>query len=543
MKKSILLLFLVSFIFVVGCSQAKVLLSPTQVACGSHITESVTLTEDILDCSGDYQGIALKIIADDIVLDCNGHSIEGVDTYSMYGVFIDGRENVIVKNCNIHNFGEGIRIHGGSNNSLIGNNIEGGLWFGIRIPWGSTNNIVTNNTITNIQDNGITMDHGSENNFINSNWISACSTGIWLESNAPNNIVSYNFISNIINHGILIKNSPSNEIFGNTINNGMINGIWALDSSNLDLKNNLITNSGGGIRLTRSDTDEISKNNLDNNHYGIYLDVAESNLFWGNNFSNNVYHNAFEEVDGINNDWNFGKFGNNWDDFESNPGYPNYYEISGPGDGIDWQPYLAPQPINYYDDFSGETLDLTKWIESTNYGYFDEHFVQEGVYHTQQLTPKDADVILLVNRDFYPGSVLEHDVNYVSGEGNQQFQYMFNVPTLYGGFAWLEPCSTPSPGCNGIGHWNGDTDVGIQKGIYHRKLEFLDNSIKITTTRPDGTKIIHTLVSGSNTLEPPYKIYLIPHTGHNGVAQFDFDNFLIIKKPISNPIKKLFLSL
>lgn len=184
-----------------------------------------------------------------------------------------------------------------------------------------------------------------------------------------------------------------------------------------------------------------------------------------------------------------------------------------------------------YDDFSNGSLNPDKWTESTLTTYLDEHFISSedgGVYHTAQLNPGNADVVFTPTREFNPGEILEHTVNYVSGEGNQQFQYMFNDATWSGGYTWLEDCTTPSPGCNGIGHWNGDTDVGAQLGVYNRRLEFLEDRIFITTTRPDGTQINHTAIDdGSGNLVPPYTVHLIPHTGHNGITHFDFDNFEI----------------
>jgi len=39
--------------------------------------------------------------------------------------------------------------------------------------------------------------------------------------------------------------------------------------------------------------------------------------------------------------WDNGVVGNYWDDFEFNPGYPDYYEIYGDGDGIDHYPQMV----------------------------------------------------------------------------------------------------------------------------------------------------------------------------------------------------------
>lgn len=63
------------------------------------------------------------------------------------------------------------------------------------------------------------------------------------------------------------------------------------------------------------------------------LNVGGSyNTFWNNTFRDNVVEYSF------NNSWNLGEIGNYWHDFDSNPGYPYYYEVPGDGDGIDWWP-------------------------------------------------------------------------------------------------------------------------------------------------------------------------------------------------------------
>lgn len=187
-----------------------------------------------------------------------------------------------------------------------------------------------------------------------------------------------------------------------------------------------------------------------------------------------------------------------------------------------------------YDDFSSGSLNTGKWTES---GFFEEHLVRGGVYHTHQINPGNAEFTLKINRQFLAGETLEHDVNYVSGEGNQQFQYLFNESTWAGGYTWEGVCSTPSPGCNGIGYWNGETDVGIQKGVYHRKLDFLEDRIIVTTTRPNGTQIVHTAISDGTPFLPPYTVRLIPHTGYDGVTNFDFDNFIISQNPVPSEEK------
>ena len=78
--------------------------SPTVVNCSQIgdngvITENTTLTDDLVSS----YGTCLTIGADDVTLDCDGHTISGIGIE--YGVFADGVRNPVVRNCNIENFG------------------------------------------------------------------------------------------------------------------------------------------------------------------------------------------------------------------------------------------------------------------------------------------------------------------------------------------------------------------------------------------------------------------------------------------------------
>lgn len=167
------------------------------------------------------------------------------------------------------------------------------------------------------------------------------------------NIKSYNTIKNCIVqdwlHGILIREGASfNNITNNNFMGNTGQGIFAAyDSSNNLISNNNINGNGNGLILYSNSNDNIVKeNNIYNNtQYGInLLQDSRNNILFNNTLSENdvnpTAENAYEDASSVNNYWNTTYDGNNWDDFESNPGYPINYEIPGPGDGIDWRPNL-----------------------------------------------------------------------------------------------------------------------------------------------------------------------------------------------------------
>jgi len=150
-------------------------------------------------------------------------------------------------------------------------------------------------------------------------------------------------------NGHLIESSPDSTDYGvyvgansgNTVKNCFFkdfrNGIRAWESSNnLFINNYAINSKRYGIELMEnSDNNQVTRNTIINSSYsGIILTSNSNNIIWNNTFTDNNI-SAFDSTS--TNNWNT-TIGNYWDDFISNPGYPHFYEIPGPGDGIDWYP-------------------------------------------------------------------------------------------------------------------------------------------------------------------------------------------------------------
>ena len=128
------------------------------------------------------------IVADDVTLDCNGHSIFGVGLNM--GILLDERTRVTVKNCHVHGFVHGIFLSQASNNILMGNTVNHND-FGFALassaanqfvgntanhntfagfaPGASSGNAFTGNTANNNGRNGFEIHLGSDNNTFTDN--------------------------------------------------------------------------------------------------------------------------------------------------------------------------------------------------------------------------------------------------------------------------------------------------------------------------------------------------------------------------------------
>ncbi|MFH1282159.1 MAG: C1 family peptidase [bacterium] len=114
--------------------------------CGDVITANTYLSSDIVDCPEH----GLIIDADNIDLDCKGHTISGLGTPFSYGVDITEKEWSDVMRCNITNFYSGIKLKDEDyckiKNSYIYNNFIG---IDSSLSWNTEiiNNLVLDNEI------------------------------------------------------------------------------------------------------------------------------------------------------------------------------------------------------------------------------------------------------------------------------------------------------------------------------------------------------------------------------------------------------------
>jgi parallel beta-helix repeat protein len=311
MKRGILLFVLVvalvnlSIVYAADCG------GDVQCQCGDTLVESHVMDYDIMGCPGN----AIIIGSSGLTLDCDGHLIDGGSSIGDYAFYIWDKSFVSIKNCEIRRFEDAFYMMG-DDNEISSNTVYDLSGLGIHIKPDS---------------NRITI---SNNDFL--------SGGIYIYSNGnSNNQIFGNNITNRSDYagsGIFLRYSSNNSIFDNNIY-GNVEGIYIMWSTNNQIfNNNIFSNSNVGLHLRpTSNNNLIYGNTIYDNGAGFSSYDAHGNVIWSNEFFDNTNTNA-NEADPSNNYWNISEHGNYWDDFESNPGYPNYYEISGPGSGIDWLP-------------------------------------------------------------------------------------------------------------------------------------------------------------------------------------------------------------
>jgi len=112
-----------------------------QGVCGQTIRSSVTLTQDLLACSGD----GIIIGADGITLEADGRRIDGTGTRRHVGVACKTCRGVVIQHAFVSGFETGVSIQGGNDNRVQENYLHDN---GTGVLLASTsNNVVTRNTI------------------------------------------------------------------------------------------------------------------------------------------------------------------------------------------------------------------------------------------------------------------------------------------------------------------------------------------------------------------------------------------------------------
>jgi parallel beta-helix repeat protein len=313
-KEATLIIILSVILIISGCDTSDPQLSKRfgksgGIQCGDYITEDTVLEHDILDCPGH----GLRVAVSDITLDCNGHTISSNGDYGHYGIRLEGpafRANI--KNCVIENFYNGMYIRG--------------------YDWDEPGEWERNHTISN--------------NIINGSKV-----------------------------GIDMVAVTRVTIKDNIIKNSEFKGIWAMPVFNTTIEGNLFDNDKKGIETgTRFYYNTITQNTFINNEhsgisFGSYIFTDNENPSSENlidpedcpgpdipaSKGNKIFNNTFidntvsSEISGCGlaeeNDWNLSEWGNYWDDFNLNSGFPTQYEIRIP-DNIDYSPLCEGLILN-----------------------------------------------------------------------------------------------------------------------------------------------------------------------------------------------------
>lgn len=262
-----------------------------------------TLTQNVTSAD-----TCFTIGANDIVLDCQGYTINYASSSAGYGINnSDGYDNIVIKNCKFNPVTSVTLTHNiyfkDTNNLTIYNN-------SLHVKkYGSQPINVQNSVSVNVSNNyflmtGSTGCYGvyfvsTNNSVIHSNTINSTggggngygNYGIYLSNSKnisiyENNITTTNGASLSGSHGIYLTSSQNNSIFNNNITTTYTSsyGIYLYSSSNYNnLSNNLIKTSenyGYGIMSSGSHYNLIKENQINTTGtYGYAINIRETSNY------------------------------------------------------------------------------------------------------------------------------------------------------------------------------------------------------------------------------------------------------------------------
>jgi parallel beta-helix repeat protein len=266
------------------------------------VNESTTLCNKIYHMKDSNFDGAIILNSDNIELDCNGATITG-DT-SFYGIFVDSRNNVSIKNCILTGYLVGEYVINTSSSTMENNTIyDSGQGFSLR---SSEENNITYNSIYNVTSVGIDI-VSSPNNIISYNTLYNASTGIGVLNSTiyvKNTSVWFNgsttMIKNVARnnfYGILIQRGTGASIVENNLTDNSY-GVFINNDRYFHIDNNIIRrNKLGGIHIEAdangpAGTYGIVQHNLfiENNN-GIDFSITYPSMIFASDFLNNTFCN------------------------------------------------------------------------------------------------------------------------------------------------------------------------------------------------------------------------------------------------------------
>jgi parallel beta-helix repeat protein len=184
-------------------------------ACGNTVKGTAVLAADLGVCTG--IGLAITSGA---VLDCAGHTITGSDKPgAWYGLKVDSATGATVRNCKVTLFRRGIRIRGGSNNVITGNESFRNR-YGIDVAAATTLNRIESNSVHDNRDEGIHLGTGAnQNTILNNQLVHNKNENLYLLE-VQGSTVSGNQISRGGKAAIYVKHSDNNTFSNNTLSDG-----------------------------------------------------------------------------------------------------------------------------------------------------------------------------------------------------------------------------------------------------------------------------------------------------------------------------------
>ena len=270
---------LMMIFLLVGAGSASAATNINNCSVLNTAGETYVLTQDIINSPNTT---CITAQANNLILDCGGHRIDGTDSAGSRGIYSNSYNNLTIRNCNITDWGNGIYLTFSSYNTIYNDSIDSDQTNGIYTS-SSNSNLIDRVNVSSSQNHGLYITGSSNNNITDSEFNYDVSYGIFMDSSSNNNIVNNSvFRGNELN-GMGVQYSSGNMIINTRILSNSINGILIHYSSNNNVTNcSLYSNGNQGVRVTYSSDNWIKDSVIESSgNEEIYTnhDSASANYF------------------------------------------------------------------------------------------------------------------------------------------------------------------------------------------------------------------------------------------------------------------------
>ncbi len=241
----------------------------------------------------------LTISADNIILNCNGATFIGQDTYERFHITSEPSsriKDVTIKNCNFRHFWNPINVDGADNPTIINNTFEFcgklGDTSSVVTVWGTNGGIIESNTFLNNIIPSFWLAYGTNNTIIKNNYMNGGSNGFSLSDVTSNIHIINNTIIGMSGNGISCASITNTKV--TIIDNTIKNTYSAIQVLNATVIGNNMDNCSLGILVSGADS-VVSDNYITNSIAPLGIGIW---LMGGVNKNNNITGNTIINATG-----------------------------------------------------------------------------------------------------------------------------------------------------------------------------------------------------------------------------------------------------
>jgi nitrous oxidase accessory protein NosD len=220
--------------------------SHAKPSCGATIKTSTKLTSDITGCAG----VGLKIGADGITLDLNGHTVAAADKRNpeAHGILNKGHDGVTIRGGTVSGFGAyGVRLAKADRNVVEKMTLNGNFT-GVGL-FQSDRGVVLDTKMSGQRFVGINLTGGSGNRVLRNQIASTNGYGVFVQSSPAENGRGHRIVGNLLDgNGIAVFPGPRRtKLVANAVMKSAGDGITAFEPSTVLAGNSVTDSQARGI--------------------------------------------------------------------------------------------------------------------------------------------------------------------------------------------------------------------------------------------------------------------------------------------------------